>query len=114
MYRIAEASGGTFSFIEDASSIQDAFAQCIGGLLSVVAQETHITLESANHAVKISGIKSGSYESCVENSGLNGSIDVGDLYADEQRSFLLFVNVPRSSIPGTTKLIKVKTLNGVG
>ncbi|KAJ4784422.1 Zinc finger (C3HC4-type RING finger) family protein [Rhynchospora pubera] len=107
MHRIAEASGGTFSFIEDASCIQDAFAQCIGGLLSVVAQETHITLESANRGVKISGIKSGSYESCVENGGLNGSIDVGDLYADEQRSFLFFVNVPRSGMEGTTKLIKV-------
>jgi hypothetical protein len=110
MHQIAEASHGTYSFIEDASSIQDAFAQCIGGLLSVVAQETHITLESANHGVKISGIKSGSYESSVENGGLSGSIDVGNLYADEQRSFLLFVNVPMSGIQGTTKLIKVKTL----
>ncbi|KAF3328117.1 von Willebrand factor type A domain-containing protein [Carex littledalei] len=107
MHRIAEASGGTFSFIEDTSSIQDAFAQCIGGLLSVVAQETHVTLESANHGVKITGIKSGSYESRVENGGLNGSIDVGDLYADEQRSFLLFVIVPRSGIEGPTTVIKV-------
>ncbi|KAF3328114.1 von Willebrand factor type A domain-containing protein [Carex littledalei] len=107
MHRIAEASGGTFSFIEDTSSIQNAFAQCIGGLLSVVAQETHVTLESANRRVKIRGIKSGSYGSRVENGGLNSSIDVGDLYADEQRSFLLFVNVPRSGIEGPTKLIKV-------
>ncbi|KAF3328115.1 von Willebrand factor type A domain-containing protein [Carex littledalei] len=107
MHRIAEASSGTFSFIEDTSSIQDAFAQCIGGLLSVVAQETHITLESANHGLKITGIKSGSYESRVENGGMKGTIDVGDLYADEQRSFLLFVNVPRSGIEGPTKLIKV-------
>ncbi|KAJ3690056.1 hypothetical protein LUZ61_019220 [Rhynchospora tenuis] len=110
MHRIAEASGGTFSFIEDSSGIQDAFAQCIGGLLSVVAQETHITLESANCGVKISGIKSGSYESLVENGGLNGLINVDDLYADEERSFLLFVNVPRSGIEGTTKLIKVNTV----
>lgn len=42
MHLIAETSGGTFSFIEDVSSIQDAFAQCVGGILSVVAQETII------------------------------------------------------------------------
>jgi len=35
MHYISEVTGGTFSFIENHAVIQDAFAQCIGGLLSV-------------------------------------------------------------------------------
>jgi hypothetical protein len=42
MHAVAQMSNGTFSFIDMVGSIQDAFAQCIGGLLSVVAQETSV------------------------------------------------------------------------
>ncbi|KAL2502662.1 Zinc finger (C3HC4-type RING finger) family protein [Forsythia ovata] len=38
MHSISESSGGTFSFIETEGVIQDAFAQCIEGLLSVVVK----------------------------------------------------------------------------
>uniref|UniRef100_A0A453CYJ7 VWA-Hint protein Vwaint domain-containing protein n=1 Tax=Aegilops tauschii subsp. strangulata TaxID=200361 RepID=A0A453CYJ7_AEGTS len=44
MHTIAEATGGTFSFIENQAAIQDSFAQCIGGLLSVAVQEAPIAL----------------------------------------------------------------------
>jgi secreted protein with Ig-like and vWFA domain len=39
MHAIAEATDDTFSFVENQAAIQDSFAQCIGGLLSVVVQE---------------------------------------------------------------------------
>lgn len=38
MQAISDASGGTFSFIESYEMVEDAFASCIGGLLSVVTQ----------------------------------------------------------------------------
>ncbi|KAJ3682413.1 hypothetical protein LUZ60_014986 [Juncus effusus] len=108
MHHIGQASGGTFSFIEDASAITEAFAQCIGGLLSVVAQEGRIGVIAGSRGVVVTKIKSGSYESSVESGGRKGWIDVGDLYADEQRSFLMFVNVPVAPAVGPMKLLKVK------
>ncbi|KAG8060278.1 hypothetical protein GUJ93_ZPchr0002g24392 [Zizania palustris] len=96
LHSIAEASTGTFSFIEDESAIQDAFAQCIGGLLSVVVQDMRLTLECVHPNVQLRTIKSGSYLSKVAGDGRNGSIDVGHLYADEERDFLLSMSFPQS------------------
>jgi hypothetical protein len=48
MHVIAEATGGTFSYIENEAVIQDAFAQCIGGLLTVAVQEARIAIASGH------------------------------------------------------------------
>lgn len=93
MHSISETSGGTFSFIESECAIQDAFAQCIGGLLSVVVQELVIKVECLHPDIRLAPIRSGSYSSQVMD-GIKGSISVGDLYADEERDFLVSVNIP--------------------
>ncbi|KAG6494936.1 hypothetical protein ZIOFF_042721 [Zingiber officinale] len=94
MHSISETSGGTFSFIEGEGAIQDAFAQCIGGLLSVVVQEMQVRLECLHHNVQLGWIKSGRYASWVTDGRRSGTIDAGDLYADEERDYLVSVNVP--------------------
>ncbi|RLN42857.1 uncharacterized protein C2845_PM01G40520 [Panicum miliaceum] len=53
MHTIAEATGGTFSFIEDEAAIQDAFAQCIGGLLSVAVQELRVDIACVHPGVRV-------------------------------------------------------------
>ncbi|KAJ6828843.1 uncharacterized protein M6B38_361520 [Iris pallida] len=98
MHSISETSGGTFSFIEAEGVIQEAFAQCIGGLLSVVVRELRVTVECVHSGVHLSPIKSGSYTSQVTDDGRKGFIDVGNLYADEERDFLVSVNVPIVSL----------------
>ncbi|XP_047082889.1 E3 ubiquitin-protein ligase WAV3-like [Lolium rigidum] len=95
LHSISQTSGGTFSFIETEATIQDAFAQCIGGLLSVVAQDLRVKVESLHPDVHFGSIRSGSYSSRVADDKRNGSIDVGDLYAEEERDFLMSVNVPQ-------------------
>jgi hypothetical protein len=94
MHVVAEATGGTFSFIENEAVIQDAFAQCIGGLLTVVVQEARVPIACVHPGVRISSVKSGRYESRVDEDGRSASIAVGELYADEERRFLLFLAVP--------------------
>ncbi|KAE9589154.1 putative VWA-Hint protein, Vwaint [Lupinus albus] len=107
MHSISEASGGTFSFIETEFVLQDAFAQCIGGLLSVIVQELQVGIECIHQDLCLVSIKAGSYPSRVMATGREGFIDVGDLYADEGRDFLVSVNVPATS-DNETSLIKVK------
>ncbi|KAL5998648.1 hypothetical protein ACLOJK_009591 [Asimina triloba] len=107
MHSISQASGGTFSFIEAEGVIQDAFAQCIGGLLSVVVQDLHLNVNSVHPSIQIRSIKSGSYTNKVSHDGKTGSIDVGDLYADEERDFLLSLVVPSSSGSEEMALLRV-------
>ncbi|XP_073125297.1 E3 ubiquitin-protein ligase WAV3-like [Henckelia pumila] len=94
MHAIANASGGTFSFIESYEMLQDAFASCIGGLLSVVTQDLCLNLRSASHGVEIKSIPSGRYASETYNGGSQGIIKIGDLYADEEKEFLINLSVP--------------------
>ncbi|PON67976.1 Cdk-activating kinase assembly factor [Trema orientale] len=108
MHSISEISGGTFSFIETEAVIQDAFAQCIGGLLSVVAQELQVAIECSNSRVRVGSVKAGSYPSRVAVDGRTGFVDIGDLYADEERDFLVSVHVPEECSGNKTSLLKVK------
>ncbi|GJN20798.1 hypothetical protein PR202_gb08220 [Eleusine coracana subsp. coracana] len=109
MHTVAEATGGTFSFVEEEAAIQDAFAQCIGGLLSVAVQDLRVDVECAHPGVRVSAVRSGNYTSRVDVDGRATSVDVGELYADEERRFLLFLHVPRSRAvdDDVTRLVSV-------
>ncbi|CAN6296582.1 unnamed protein product [Urochloa humidicola] len=108
MHVVAESTGGTFSYIENEAVIQDAFAQCIGGLLTVVVQVARLAIDCGDPGVRISSVKSGRYESRVDEDGRSASIAVGELYADEERRFLVFLAVPAADGEAeTTSLIKV-------
>ncbi|KAF8688059.1 hypothetical protein HU200_042450 [Digitaria exilis] len=99
MHAIADISNGTFSFIDAEGSIQDGFAQCIGGLLSVVIKNTHLSIECVDDGVLLTSIKSGGYTSQVAENGRSGLVDIGDLYADEERGFLVTLHVPAAHEP---------------
>ncbi|XP_026447735.1 E3 ubiquitin-protein ligase WAV3-like [Papaver somniferum] len=94
LHSIAEGSKGTFSFIEAEGLIQDAFAQCIGGLLSVVVQDLQVHVHSLDPCVCLSQLKAGSYSAYLTGDNQTGSVDIGDMYADEERDFLVLVNIP--------------------
>ncbi|KAF7062340.1 hypothetical protein CFC21_068949 [Triticum aestivum] len=82
------------SILPGTGSIQNGFAQCIGGLLSVVVKEMRLGVECVDEGVVLTSIKSGGYASEVAMDGRNGSVDIGDLYADEERGFLITLHVP--------------------
>lgn len=107
MHSISEISGGTFSFIEAEGVIQDAFAQCIGGLLSVVVQELQVKVESLHPRLEIGSIQAGSYKSSIMANAIMGFVDVGDLYAEEERDFLVTVNIPVDGTSDEMSLLKV-------
>ncbi|CAO2170889.1 unnamed protein product [Urochloa humidicola] len=108
MQTVAEETGGTFSFVENQAAVQDSFAQCIGGLLSVAVQEARVAVECLHPSVRVRAIKSGRYESSIGSDGRAASVDVGEMYADEERRFLLFLDVPVAAgdCGGVTRLIK--------
>ncbi|CAL4917068.1 unnamed protein product [Urochloa decumbens] len=109
MHTVAEATGGTFSFVEDEAAIQDAFAQCIGGLLSVAVQDLRVDVACAHPGVRVRAVRSGSYASRVDADGRAACVEVGELYADEERRFLLLLHVPRACAADddATRLVRV-------
>jgi hypothetical protein len=99
MHNISEATGGTFSFIEDHAVIQDALAQCIGGLRSVTAQDVYLEISSAPFPIttdylNVTAVKSGRYKTSIVSSCEREDVHVGELYADEERRILLFLDIP--------------------
>lgn len=100
MHAIADASGGTFSFIESISILQDAFARCIGGLLSVVSQDVKLTIRSKSAGVRIGSIPSGRYKCEILDEGQQAVIDIGNLYADEEKEFIVYLSIPVSPAEG--------------
>ncbi|KAK1687176.1 hypothetical protein QYE76_048024 [Lolium multiflorum] len=106
MHTVAESTGGTFSFVEDETVVQDSFAQCIGGLLTVAVQEARIEVTCLHPGVRVREVKSGRYDNRLYDGGRAASVDVGELYADEERRFLVFVDVPTGG-DGLTELVKV-------
>ncbi|CAI9773944.1 unnamed protein product [Fraxinus pennsylvanica] len=110
MHSISESSGGTFSFIETDGVIQDAFAQCIGGLLNVVVKNLQVSIECVHPGVHICSLKAGSYPNRVMSDHRTGSVAVGDLYADEERNFLVSVSVPDELSSNETSLLKVRCI----
>ncbi|KAM3259756.1 hypothetical protein ACQJBY_051187 [Aegilops geniculata] len=108
LHTIAQATGGTFSFVGNQAAIQDSFAQCIGGLLSVAVQEARVAVTCLHRGVHVQEVKSGCYGNHVDADGRAASIDVGELYDDEERRFLVLVYVPRARpAESVTRLIKV-------
>ncbi|CAI9091133.1 OLC1v1026071C1 [Oldenlandia corymbosa var. corymbosa] len=91
--------------VPTASEIQHAFAQCIGGLLSVMVKELQVKIESIHSRVSLCGLKSGSYSNQITPDGRMGNIDVGDLYAEEERDFLVAVKAPSKTETKTTTLL---------
>ncbi|CAH9137621.1 unnamed protein product [Cuscuta epithymum] len=106
LHKISEISGGTFSLIETEGIIQDAFAQCIGGLLSVVIKDLKLSIDCLDPGVYLGSLTAGGYQNRVTSDKRAGSIDVGDLYADEERDFLISIKVPMSD--KSTSLLKIK------
>ena len=107
MHAVAEATGGTFSFVGDEAAIQDSFARCVGGLLSVAVQEARVAVTCLHRGVHVQEVKSGAYVSHVGADGHAATIDVGELYDGEERRFLVLVHVPRArSTEEVTRLIK--------
>ncbi|XP_073117044.1 E3 ubiquitin-protein ligase WAV3-like [Elaeis guineensis] len=94
MDAVAEATGGTFSFVEEEAAVSDAFAACLAGLLSVVAQYLHLTICSASPGVHLTSVGTGNYSSRISDQRLMEVIEVGDMYAEEEKFVLLDVTVP--------------------
>lgn len=80
-----------------AEPAEDAFAKCVGGLLSVVVQDLRVQLgfASGSAPAEIAAVYC-----CTGRPNLmgSGSVRLGDLYAEDERELLVELKVPTSAI----------------
>ncbi|KAL6995232.1 hypothetical protein U1Q18_005367 [Sarracenia purpurea var. burkii] len=100
-FGIGDKSGG-YHF----EPAEDAFAKCVGGLLSVVVQDLRIELSfaSGSDPGEISAVYSCNRRSTVLS---RGSVQLGDLYAEEERDLLVELRVP-SPVIGSHHVLSVR------
>ncbi|TVU07194.1 hypothetical protein EJB05_47238, partial [Eragrostis curvula] len=100
LHQIAQASRGTYSFVnENLESITSAFAVCLGGLKTVVAADMHIKLTAAEQGgVEIKSIESGGYRKQISSDRRRGEIILDALYAGEVKNFIVRLRVPAACV----------------
>ena len=88
--KIAEATQGSYSFIQTTDTMKEAFADCLGGLMSLVMTKLRLTFQPST------GVEVVKVWTAFPNERLpNGStvVSIKDLFSEEQRDILLKVKI---------------------
>mmetsp|Transcript_18474 Transcript_18474/g.26973 ORF Transcript_18474/g.26973 Transcript_18474/m.26973 type:complete len:492 (+) Transcript_18474:40-1515(+) len=84
------AEGGSYYFVDQDSDVSSAFGDALGGVLSVVAQNTVVKLkvpsEASGYGVSISSVR---HDKAVKQADGSYHIDIGDFYAEESRDIIV-------------------------
>lgn len=86
---VADAGKGMYYYVKDEASIAEAFADCLGGLLSVVAQGLTLTALAEPGCIIRKAFTS--YEHDITPAA--SWVKVPDLYSEEERDFIWEVEV---------------------
>jgi len=81
--------GGLYYYIGSAEDIPNAFADCLGGLTSVVAQNATLQLEGLQGS-SVSRVLGSAYTHDAQ-----GHVTLGDLFAEDEKDILLEVALPK-------------------
>jgi len=100
--QVAEAGNGLYYYISKTEEIAQSFSDCIGGLLSVSAQNININIEPL----------AGTTVKCVHTKSRNPNqqgIVVGDLYAGESKDVVFELSVDKTEEDRTDQeLVKLQ------
>eukprot|EP01129_Flabellula_baltica_P001968 TRINITY_DN11853_c0_g1_i1.p1 TRINITY_DN11853_c0_g1~~TRINITY_DN11853_c0_g1_i1.p1 ORF type:complete len:607 (+),score=141.90 TRINITY_DN11853_c0_g1_i1:33-1853(+) len=93
LQQLAANKNGVYYFISNGEQIAEAFSDCLGGLLSVTAQNIKMVISPVNGST-IEEIKTNfKYSPLDKNSFL---INIGDIQSEEERDILVSVSLPES------------------
>mmetsp|Transcript_23843 Transcript_23843/g.41028 ORF Transcript_23843/g.41028 Transcript_23843/m.41028 type:complete len:603 (+) Transcript_23843:78-1886(+) len=90
MKALAESGKGMYYFVEKEQDIPQSFADCLGGLISVCAQDVCVRVEGLN-ACRVNSVQS--TFPVTSNDGVH-TIMIGDIYAEEERDMIVEITLP--------------------
>merc|ERR1711972_472398 len=86
--------GGMYAFIENTDQIADTFAECLGGLVSIVGQNLKVQVQALNN-VEINRCLVKGFSTKVDIPKKKHTILVKDLQSEENRDFVFELKVPQ-------------------
>lgn len=91
---LAERTEGAYCFIDDAEGIAPAFAECLGSLQSLVAQNVKLLIQPVGDTGVLDVLSSYPEESAVPMI-----INFGDLRHEEEKDIVIEMNLPLWLVP---------------
>merc|ERR1740123_2964608 len=91
---LAENGRGMYSYIENTDQISDTFAECLGGLVSIIGQDLKVQIQALN-GVEINRCLSKGYSVKVDIPKKKHTISVKDLQSEESRDFIFELKLPQ-------------------
>jgi len=88
---ISDCGGGQYYHMEDGDAVASSFADCIGGLLSVIAQNVRLHLH-ASPSTTINVLSQG-YKTSTDAATGTVEINLGDIYSEENKDILFEVQL---------------------
>jgi hypothetical protein len=98
---LAESFDGMYHFVEDEEKIKEAFASCLGGLLSTVAQEIEMKIQ---FNPEVTNPKIHKDTGLTEENGIY-TVKFADLQSEEKRNVLISCNLPIQNAPDENYLL---------
>lgn len=96
MTRMAEAGNGVFYYVPNGDRIGDVFADCLGGLLSVLAINVELEIEVQASGATISEIHTPFAIAALEPQK-RVKVTLGQLYSEQSCDILIDVKLPATS-----------------
>jgi len=94
---ISGIGNGMYYYIETEDKIPDAFSDCLGGLLSVAAQNLHLTVTPTVPSVKVLDADT-AYRHEVGRGGV-AVVHLPDIYSEEARDIIFYVRTSSQDPP---------------
>jgi len=101
--KISDASNGMFYFIEKNDDILMAYADCLSGLLSMVAQKIFVEIEVAENVTIVALHTTYKFEELEKHKKFK--ISVPDLYGDEEKDAVCEIRFPALPQPQTVHVL---------
>jgi len=91
---IAESGRGMYAFIESTDMIADTFAECLGGLVSIIGQNLKIKVEALND-VQITKCLSTGYQLKIDKARKAQTVSINNLQSEENRDLIFELKIPQ-------------------
>eukprot|EP01001_Neometanema_parovale_P011332 NODE_757_length_2120_cov_130.033050_g722_i0.p1 GENE.NODE_757_length_2120_cov_130.033050_g722_i0~~NODE_757_length_2120_cov_130.033050_g722_i0.p1 ORF type:complete len:440 (+),score=96.07 NODE_757_length_2120_cov_130.033050_g722_i0:603-1922(+) len=95
---IADAGLGMYYYIPQMDEIPQAFGDCLGGLLTVAAQNVKVSLALSGEYCVEQVLSE--YRKEMSEDKKKVELNVGDIYSEEKKDLLLLVSVPEATEEG--------------
>lgn len=102
-----KSNGGTFSDVPKTDGLSAAFAQCLGGLLTLAVQDLKLVISPENNT-KIESVFAGDYEQSGKTDAEPAvTIAFGNLYDKEVRKIIVDLVLPKVDKEVSSQVLKI-------